>query len=106
MPRDARSRSSARSTDAAILAALGVLALLSIFEPHLVAEWMPPCLSKTFLGVECWGCGMTRAVLACLQGDFAAAWQYNPRYVVVVPLIAWSCARLALRVVRPQAQPA
>ena len=103
MPRAVPSRSSARATDAAVLAALGVLASLSIFEPHLVAEWMPPCLSKTFLGVECWGCGMTRAVLACLQGDFAAAWQYNPRYVVVVPLIAWSCARLALRVALPQA---
>lgn len=106
MPRAARSRSSARSTDAAILAALGVLALLSIFEPHLVAEWMPPCLSKTLLGLECWGCGMTRAVLAFLHGDFAAAWDHNPRYVVVVPLIAWSCMRLAWRVVRPQPVPA
>ena len=50
--------------------------------------------------------GMTRAVLACLQGDFDAAWAYNPRYVVVVPLIAWSCARLAWRVARPQPTPA
>ena len=106
MRRAVPSRSSARTTDAAILAALGVLALLSLFEPHLVAEWMPPCLSKTLLGIECWGCGMTRAVLACLQGDFDAAWAYNPRYVVVVPLIAWSCARLAWRVARPQPTPA
>jgi hypothetical protein len=44
------------------------------------------CLWRHLLGVECPGCGMTRALSAALHGDFAAAWSYNPAVVVVLPL--------------------
>ena len=30
------------------------------------------------IGIPCPGCGMTRAVLACLRLDFAAAFRYHP----------------------------
>ena len=113
MARADRSRSNsgssirgARATELALLAGLGVLAALSFLQPQLVQQWMPPCLVTTVLGIEeCWGCGMTRAVLACLHGDFSAAWAYNPRFVVVVPLIAYACLRLAARVLRPLVRP-
>lgn len=108
MARVGRSRSSGgvRATEAALLAGLGVLTVLSFLQPQLVQQWMPPCLVTTLLGIEeCWGCGMTRAVLACLQGDFSAAWGYNPRFVVVVPLIAFACVRLAWRVALPLMRP-
>lgn len=36
------------------------------------------CIIKTFTGVSCPGCGMTRSTLALLQLDFAAAWHYHP----------------------------
>ena len=39
---------------------------------------MFPCLSKTLFGVECLGCGMQRAFLLLLKGDFIAAFKMYP----------------------------
>lgn len=39
---------------------------------------MFPCLSKTLFGVECLGCGMQRAFLLLLQGDFIGAFKMYP----------------------------
>ena len=36
------------------------------------------CLFLTYLGVPCPGCGMTRALLAALRLDFAAAFAFHP----------------------------
>lgn len=36
------------------------------------------CIIKSFTGISCPGCGMTRSTLALLQLDFAAAWHYHP----------------------------
>ena len=38
------------------------------------------CLFQHFLGIPCPGCGMTRAMLAVLQLDFAAAFRYHPMF--------------------------
>ena len=45
------------------------------------------CLVKNLFGVECWGCGTTRAVLLALHNDIDRAVQYNPLAVVVFPLL-------------------
>ena len=44
------------------------------------------CLFKHFLGIECPGCGITRAGLSLLHGDLKAAIAYNPM-VFSVPLL-------------------
>ena len=36
-----------------------------------------PCVYRHFLGIQCPGCGMTRAWTAILHLDFAAAFGYN-----------------------------
>ena len=36
------------------------------------------CIIKTFTGISCPGCGMTRACMALFRLDFAAAWFYHP----------------------------
>lgn len=36
-----------------------------------------PCVYRFLLGVRCPGCGMTRAVMAALRLDFAAAFGYH-----------------------------
>lgn len=51
------------------------------------------CLSQVLLARECPGCGMTRACHHALHLDFAGAWQYNPRWVVVLPLLAFLWSR-------------
>lgn len=46
------------------------------------------CLFHRLTGLECPGCGMTRAFARLLQGDWRGAWAYNP----------WSLPLLALMI--------
>lgn len=41
-------------------------------------EYMIPCLSKKFLGIECLGCGTQRALVLLIQGEFKAAFDLYP----------------------------
>lgn len=45
------------------------------------------CPIKAVTGVSCAGCGMTRAWLSALSGDWAAAFSYHPLFWMV-PLAA------------------
>jgi len=47
------------------------------------------CLIKNLFGVECYGCGITKAVIACVQFDFIRAFNYNKLIVIVMPLIVY-----------------
>jgi len=47
------------------------------------------CLFKNIFGVECWGCGITRAVLSTIQFNFTAAFNYNKLIVIVFPLLVY-----------------
>jgi hypothetical protein len=44
------------------------------------------CLVALALRIPCPGCGMTRATLALLQGDFAHAFGLHPLSPLIVPL--------------------
>lgn len=44
------------------------------------------CIFKKITGKNCWNCGMTRAFLSILHLDFEAAYQYNPKVIIVFPL--------------------
>lgn len=58
------------------------LALTATYIVVLLVFWFfgVPCLYKHFLGVECIGCGMTRAYFSLLKFDFAAAFSYHPMF--------------------------
>ena len=72
MFKDANSKSDL--SEALILSAVGMAGLMAFLEPNWVLEMMPPCLFTHFLGfTHCWGCGITRAILACLRGDIVTA---------------------------------
>ena len=45
------------------------------------------CIFKMFTGHDCWGCGMTRAFNELFNFNFYGAYQYNPRIVIVAPLM-------------------
>jgi hypothetical protein len=61
--------------------------LLFFFDPA-TAGFYPPCLFKTFLGVQCPGCCSLRAAHQLLHGNLAAAWALNPTLMIVGPLAA------------------
>jgi hypothetical protein len=47
------------------------------------------CLIKNIFGVECWGCGITKSIIAAIQLDFVRAFHYNKLIVVVMPLLIY-----------------
>lgn len=54
---------------------------------RVLEEARPLCLYTIATGMHCWGCGMTRALCCAVRGDFLAAFQYNARVVVVLPIL-------------------
>lgn len=48
-------------------------------------DYMLPCLSKKFLGIECFGCGFQRSISFLFQGEFVAAFKMYPG---IYPLFA------------------
>ena len=53
----------------------------------LVIKFIPvTCIFNQVTGIYCPACGMTRAFLSILHFDFKAAYQYNPKVIVVFPL--------------------
>jgi len=53
--------------------------------------WLPTCPLKTATGIDCPGCGMTRALRALTHGDLALAVDNNLLLVLAVPVlvVAW-----------------
>ncbi len=45
------------------------------------------CLFKFITGHECWGCGITRAFNELFSLHFQKAYEYNPRIIIVAPLM-------------------
>ncbi|KAB1070718.1 DUF2752 domain-containing protein [Tamlana haliotis] len=50
-------------------------------------EYMLPCLNKKYLGFECLGCGIQRAIAFILQGDFVAAFKMYPAIYTLILLL-------------------
>lgn len=47
------------------------------------------CPSRVFFNYECWGCGMTRAVMHLMHFDLDSAVFYNQGVVVVFPILVY-----------------
>ena len=87
------------------LAALA-LALLAqqVFDPFRTD--VPLCLVHRLTGLDCPGCGATRAVHALLDGDLPLALRNNVLIVVALPiagagLVLWAVRRVQGRVLGP-----
>jgi hypothetical protein len=79
-----------------LLVAIGAPAILiaGAFYLYLVdlekARPLMPCLLYQLTGINCVGCGTTRALQALLHGDLAAAASYNLFMLIWLPLLAWA----------------
>lgn len=75
------------------LAKVAVMALIPLVLLALPATFFDHgeslCLSKILADLECYGCGMTRAIMHLIHLDFEQAWFYNKLSFVVLPLLAF-----------------
>lgn len=58
-----------------------------------VTRYGPPCPFHSMTGLDCPGCGATRALVALIRGDVAAAVGHNAFMVASLPLlfVVWVC---------------
>lgn len=73
------------STGAVGLALAGALASI---EPATRAAWSPGCPFRVITGLDCPGCGGTRAFYALTQGDVVLAMDHNLLAVTLLPVLA------------------
>ena len=69
-----------------------ILSILYFFAPTEY-PFYPRCLLHSMTGLSCPGCGSLRAMHKLLHGEVAAAFQFNPLFLVSLPIVA--CALLA-----------
>lgn len=83
---------SARDLRIAAGAVVGAAALWPLLPVH------PPltCPLRATTGIPCPFCGMTRACVAAVQGDFGAALNFNPAGLLVVAFALVALVRPAL----------
>ena len=65
-----------------------------------------PCVYKQTLGIECAGCGLSRASAALLRLDFKAAFAYNAVWPLYVGYGVWAALSIVPAYVRNGTPPA
>lgn len=72
-------------------ALLFLLVSFGLYLMYLPADYFDTgeamCLSVRFFDVECYGCGMTRAVMHLIHFEFTTAWDFNKLSFIVFPLM-------------------
>lgn len=58
------------------------------------------CPSNVFFGVECPGCGMTRATMHMMHLDFKAAWHFNWLSFFIIPLLLYYYFSIMRKLIR------
>jgi hypothetical protein len=74
---------------------IAVGASVALANVGFLLDIAPPCLWHEIGFRHCWGCGMSRALAALLQGDLKSAIQLNARSLIVAPLLSWAAMRAA-----------
>jgi hypothetical protein len=69
------------------IAAVLVIAVFAAIPQTTWSSLPPVCAFRNLLGVECFGCGMTRALSAAAHGHLKEAISLNEGVLVVAPLL-------------------
>ena len=86
-----------------ILLFSGVL-LIPVALYFVPVEWLNSqhsvCLFRNLTGKECYGCGMTRAIVSAIHFQFENAYSYNKLFLIVLPLLVyiWGKTLFTLRI--------
>jgi hypothetical protein len=70
--------------------ALGGCAYVALYDPNTASALYPACPFKVITGLDCPGCGITRALHALFNGNPAQALDQNLLFVIALPfLLLW-----------------
>ena len=69
----------------ALLAAVLLLCAALLFYPPVRTSLYPACPIHEYFGIDCPGCGATRALAALLRGHIAEALRLNALFVLLLP---------------------
>jgi hypothetical protein len=72
----------------ALAAVLSVRNETQVIVPVLGQPLPELCLARRLTGLGCPGCGMTRCFIALMDGDLAAAWNFNSSGFLLFGLMA------------------
>ena len=75
-----------KSSQEFILGYLGISLFWAIPESWMFAG-NTICIFKNLLGLECVGCGMTRALYTLSHGDILKALNFNRLVIIIAPLL-------------------
>ncbi|MCX7980918.1 MAG: DUF2752 domain-containing protein [Bacteroidia bacterium] len=81
---------------------LGAPLILLLLPADFFDEGPVVCPSRLFLGVECPGCGLTRATQHLIHGDWQIALDYNPLVLITTPILLYLWGRNALHLFKSQ----
>ncbi len=69
-----------------------------VYLPGMQAPMPELCSSRMLFGVDCPGCGMTRAFISISHGQLRRAWHFNPAsffvYLLIVGQVPWQAFQL------------
>jgi uncharacterized protein DUF2752 len=74
-------------------------AYLYAFEPGKTGLF-PVCIFRLLTGLQCPGCGSTRAAHQILHGHFVAAFMLNPLFLLAIPFLLFALLRYSVIVMR------
>jgi hypothetical protein len=83
-----------------LIAAVMFCVLLALYPPNRYSFY-PLCPIHQLLGIECPGCGATRALAALLHGHLREALHFNALFVVLLPAALACAVQIYRRAIQP-----
>lgn len=74
----------------------GTCAYVALRDPNTHTT-LPPCPFKAATGLDCPGCGMTRAAYSLMHLDVVGAANHNLIFVLALPFVLWMLASWFLK---------
>jgi hypothetical protein len=84
----------------ALAAILGVRGQTQVTLPVLGVPLPELCYSRSIMGVDCPGCGLTRSFISLAHGQPRKAWHFNPAGIFLFAAVAFQVPYRALQLLR------
>ena len=81
-----------------------VIVVMPILLYFIPIEWLNKqptiCLFKNIFGFDCYGCGITRAIISGIQLNLQDALEYNKMVVIVMPLLTYIWIKTVISLIK------